>query len=100
MSPAPLENREVWFVKKYVLEAKKMMSQSEMQKYLKEVFEYDDDMDMDAFYSVLMSIKEPCTIELDDMESLVENLERYALSMIKLLREASNESEFINFEMS
>ena len=45
----------------------------------------------------IMSIREETEIELEDYELLVERTQRFGLGLLKLLRDAARESEYINF---
>ncbi len=45
-----------------------------------------------------MSIKEKTQIDLDNADLLIDELGRYGLGLIKLLRDASHESRYITFK--
>lgn len=54
-------------------------------------------VDLDRIYMEIMSIREETEIELEDYELLVERTQRFGLGLLKLLRDAARESEYINF---
>jgi len=87
-------------MKKVFLNAASIHSEVQAPDYLKYAFRLDDEdaLDLDRLYSEIMSIKEDTIIELDDSDLLIENLGRYGLGLIKLFRDAENESDFITFE--
>lgn len=87
-------------MKKVFLNAASIRNETQAPDYLKYAFRLDDKdaLDLDRLYSVIMSIKEETVIELDDPDLLIENLGRYGLGLIKLLRDAEHESEFITFD--
>ena len=58
----------------------------------------DCEFSLDSLYSEVMSIKEKTQIELDNADLLIDELGRYGLGLIKLLRDASHESRYITFK--
>ena len=58
----------------------------------------DCEFSLDSLYSEVMLIKEKTQIELDNADLLIDELGRYGLGLIKLLRDASHESRYITFK--
>lgn len=87
-------------MKKYLLTAEEMKTKEAADSHLKEVFGLGSDynLNLDSLYMELMSIKGDIRIVLDDASTVVDNLGRYGLGLIKLFRDASNESDTIDFE--
>jgi RNAse (barnase) inhibitor barstar len=87
-------------MKRILLEVSHMRSEEQVSEYLKSVFniESDEHLDLDAVYSCIMSINEDIEIKIDDADAFVKMMGRYALGLMKLLRDASNESDHISFD--
>lgn len=86
-------------MKRILLDAECIHSESQAHEYIKSAFGMgvDEKCDLDSLYSRVMSIKEDTEIVLENSDLLVDTLGRYGLGIIKLMREASNESGYVTF---
>lgn len=88
-------------MKQILLDADGIHTEKQANEYLKSAFKMDKscEFSLDSLYSEVMSIKEKTQIEeLDNADLLIDELGRYGLGLIKLLRDASHESRYITFK--
>lgn len=87
-------------MKQILLNAEGIHTEAQAHEYLRRAFEMDDDVEfnLDTLYSTVMSIKENTHIVLKNSDLLIDELGRYGLGLIKLLRDASHESSYITFK--
>lgn len=87
-------------MKRFDIIAEEMKTKEDAEKHLKEVFGMNPDhnLTLDSLYMELMSFKEPVRIVFDDATGAVDNLGRFGLGLIKLMRDADKESDYIDFE--
>lgn len=87
-------------MKQILLDAEGIHSEKQANDYLRSAFKMDKncEFNLDALYSTIMSIKENTQIELDNADLLIDELGRYGLGLIKLMRDASQESRYITFD--
>ena len=87
-------------MKQILLDADGIHTEKQANEYLRSAFRMDKDCEfsLDSLYSEVISIKEKTQIELDNADLLIDELGRYGLGLIKLLRDASHESRYITFK--
>ena len=87
-------------MKQILLDADGIHSEKQANEYFRSAFHIDENCEfsLDALYGAIMSIKENTQIVLENADLLIDELGRYGLGLIKLLRDASHESRYITFK--
>lgn len=87
-------------MKQILLDADNIYNEKQANDYFRSVFKINEECEfnLDALYSAVMSINENTEIKLQNADCLVDELGRYGLGLIKLLRDAEQESKYITFE--
>lgn len=86
-----------------ILYAHMMTNEIEASEYLDNQFEFriltNQKMDIDDFLDSLLEINEETIIKLDDTMTIVDNLGRFGLGIIKSLHIAEEMNECISLEL-
>ncbi len=87
-------------MKQILLDADNIYNEKQANDYFRSVFKISEECEfnLDALYSAVMSINENTEIKLQNADYLVDELGRYGLGLIKLLRDAEQESKYITFD--
>lgn len=81
------------------LESERIENEQQASAYIGQLLGIPEEetADLDRIYMEVMSIRQETEIELVDYELLVERTGRFGLGLLKLLRDAERESDYITF---